>query len=146
MMWLTLGFSLAFFLFMYKFVPLLLATEIGTDVPSRAQPPRGEPDGRRDLAWSFSLAFLLVLSRMKDIRRIFEYHGAEHKVVFNFESGQPVTVENAQKFVTFHPRCGTSFLLVVMVIAMLVYPLLPFDGFAAKFLAPHRAAAGDRRA
>ena len=61
------------------------------------------------------LAFLYVLSRMKDIRRVFEYHGAEHKVVFNFESGQPVTVENAQKFTTFHPRCGTSFLLVVMI-------------------------------
>ena len=60
---------------------------------------------------------------------MFEYHGAEHKVVFNFESGKPVTVENAQKFVTFHPRCGTSFLLVVMVISMVVYALLPFDGF-----------------
>jgi uncharacterized protein YqhQ len=63
---------------------------------------------------------------------MFEYHGAEHKVVFNFESGQPVTVENAQKFVTFHPRCGTSFLFVLMVIAMIVYALLPFDGFWLK--------------
>ena len=80
------------------------------------------------------LGFLFLLSRMKDIRRMFEYHGAEHKVVFNYESGQPVTVENAQKFVTFHPRCGTSFLLVVMVFAILVYPLLPFDGFAAKLM------------
>jgi uncharacterized protein YqhQ len=80
------------------------------------------------------LAFLFVLSMMKDIRRTFEYHGAEHKVVFNYESGQPVTVENAQKFVTFHPRCGTSFLMVVMILAILVYPLLPFDGFLAKFL------------
>ena len=65
---------------------------------------------------------------------MFEYHGAEHKVVFNFESGQPVNVENAQKFVTLHPRCGTSFLLVVMVVAILVYPLLPFDGFVAKLV------------
>jgi uncharacterized protein YqhQ len=72
---------------------------------------------------------------MKDMRRVFEYHGAEHKVVFNFESGQPVNVENAQKFVTFHPRCGTSFLLVVMLIAIPIYALLPFDGFVAKFLA-----------
>jgi uncharacterized protein YqhQ len=72
---------------------------------------------------------------MKDIQRVFEYHGAEHKVVFNFESGQPVTVENAQRFVTWHPRCGTSFLLVVMVIAMIIYALLPFDSFAAKFIA-----------
>ena len=77
----------------------------------------------------------MLISRMKDIRRVFEYHGAEHKVVFNFESGKPVNVENAQKFVTFHPRCGTSFLLVVMLISMLVYALIPFDGFAAKLLA-----------
>jgi uncharacterized protein YqhQ len=55
---------------------------------------------------------------MKDIHRVFEYHGAEHKVVFNFESGQPVTVENAQKFTTFHPRCGTSFLFVVMIVSI----------------------------
>jgi uncharacterized protein YqhQ len=56
-------------------------------------------------------------------------------VVFNFESGQPVNVDNAQKFVTFHPRCGTSFLLVVMLLAIPVYAFLPFDGFVAKFAA-----------
>ena len=60
------------------------------------------------------LGFLYAISRMKDIRRMFQYHGAEHKVVFNFESGKPVNVENAQKFTTFHPRCGTSFLFVMM--------------------------------
>jgi uncharacterized protein YqhQ len=81
------------------------------------------------------LTFLYLLSRMKDIRRVFEYHGAEHKVVFNFESKKPVNVENAQKFVTFHPRCGTSFLLVVMAISMIVYALVPVDGFAARFAA-----------
>ena len=80
------------------------------------------------------LAFLYALSRMKDIRRMFEYHGAEHKVVFNFESGQPVNVANAQKFSTFHPRCGTSFLFVMMILAMPVYALIPFDNFAAKFV------------
>jgi len=131
MMWSTLGFSLLFFLFMYKFVPLLLATEIGKIVPSmHGRFAVNMLDGVLRLV--IFLAFLMVLSRMKDIRRTFEYHGAEHKVVFNYESGQPVTVENAQKFVTFHPRCGTSFLMVVMVIAILVYPLLPFDNFAAK--------------
>ncbi|HWB99457.1 MAG TPA: DUF1385 domain-containing protein, partial [Bryobacteraceae bacterium] len=81
------------------------------------------------------LGFLGLISRMKDIQRVFEYHGAEHKVVFNFESGQPVTVENAQRFVTWHPRCGTSFLLVVMVLAMIVYALLPFDSFTLKLVA-----------
>ena len=76
-------------------------------------------------AWLIFLGFLYGISRWKDIRRVFEYHGAEHKVVFNFESGKPVTVENAQPFTTFHPRCGTSFLLVVMVISMVVYALHP---------------------
>ena len=78
------------------------------------------------------LAFLTLISKMKDIRRVFEYHGAEHKVVFNFESGQPVTVENARGFTTFHPRCGTSFLLVLMVISLLIYALVPVDGFLLK--------------
>jgi uncharacterized protein YqhQ len=80
------------------------------------------------------LTFLFLLSLMKDIRRVFEYHGAEHKVVFNYESGKPVNVETAQTFKTFHPRCGTSFLLVVMTISMIVYALVPVDGFLAKFL------------
>jgi uncharacterized protein YqhQ len=65
---------------------------------------------------------------------MFQYHGAEHKVVFNFESGQEVNVANAQKFSTFHPRCGTSFLFVMMILAMPVYALIPFDNFAAKFV------------
>jgi uncharacterized protein YqhQ len=80
------------------------------------------------------VGFLLLISRMKDIRRMFEFHGAEHKVVFNFESGKPVSVENAQKFVTWHPRCGTSFLFVIMLISMLVYMIVPAPTFAAKMI------------
>ncbi|HEY6390848.1 MAG TPA: DUF1385 domain-containing protein [Bryobacteraceae bacterium] len=130
----TLGFSLLFFLFMYKFVPLVLATQLGHAFPAlHGRLAINLMDGVIRLG--IFLGFLYLLSRMKDIRRTFEYHGAEHKVVFNYESGQPVTVENAQKFVTFHPRCGTSFLIVVMLVALLVYSVLPFDGFLAKFLA-----------
>ena len=133
MMAVPLAFSLLFFLFMYKFVPLLLATEIGKAVPAmHGRLAINLMDGVIRLA--IFLTFLYVLSRMKDIRRMFEFHGAEHKVVFNFESGQPVNVENAQKFVTWHPRCGTSFLLLVMVVAILVYSVLPFDGFVAKLI------------
>jgi uncharacterized protein YqhQ len=72
---------------------------------------------------------------LKDIRRVFQYHGAEHKVVFNFESGQPVTIENAQRFTTFHPRCGTSFLFVIFLLTIPFYALIPFHGFVGKFLA-----------
>jgi uncharacterized protein YqhQ len=78
---------------------------------------------------------MFALSLMKDFHRIFEYHGAEHKVVFNFESGKPVTVENAQQFVTFHPRCGTSFLFVVILVSIVFYMIIPFDGFLPKLLA-----------
>jgi uncharacterized protein YqhQ len=80
------------------------------------------------------LGLLYTLSRLKDIRRVFEYHGAEHRVVFNFESGQPVTVSNAQRFTTFHPRCGTSFLFVVFVMAIPFYALIPFDGFVPRLV------------
>ena len=133
-MGITLGFSLLFFLFMYKFVALAIATQLGSMFPAmHGRLAINLMDGVLRLA--IFLSFLMLLSRMKDIRRTFEYHGAEHKVVFNFESGQPVTVENAQKFVTFHPRCGTSFLIVVMLIALLVYSVLPFDGFLAKLAA-----------
>ena len=131
---LNLGFSLLMFLFMYKFVPLFLATRIGHFLPAAHQ--RLEVnllDGAIRLA--LLLLVLYLISRMKDMRRMFQYHGAEHKVVFNYESGKPVTVENAQQFVTFHPRCGTSFLLVVMLIAIPVYAFLPFDGFVVKLIA-----------
>jgi uncharacterized protein YqhQ len=132
-LYLNIGVSVAFFLFLYKFVPLYLATSLGKWYPAlQGHLAQGMVDGLIRIA--IFLAFLYGISRARDIRRVFEYHGAEHKVVFNFESGKPVTVENAQKFVTFHPRCGTSFLLVVMVISMAVYMLIPFDGFAAKFL------------
>jgi len=120
--------SLGFFFVMYKFVPLFLASRI-------ASTRLGINLWDGVIRIGIFLAFLFLLSRMKDIRRVFEYHGAEHKVVFNFESGKPVTVENAQKFVTFHPRCGTSFLLVLMVIAMVVYAFLPIDNFWLKLTA-----------
>jgi uncharacterized protein YqhQ len=134
MMAANLAFSLGFFIFLYKYVPLFLATKVGQWAPSLSgRIANNLVDGVIRIV--IFLAFLTILSRMKDIRRVFEFHGAEHKVVFNYESGQPVTIPTAQKFVTFHPRCGTSFLLVVMVISMVFYAFLPIDGFAQKFAA-----------
>ncbi|HWQ53765.1 MAG TPA: DUF1385 domain-containing protein [Bryobacteraceae bacterium] len=132
-MTLNMLFSLGFFIFLYKFVPLFLVTSLQKWYPVLSgRVAFNVVDGLIRLA--IFLAFLYAVSRLKDIRRVFEYHGAEHKVVFNFESGQPLTVANAQRFTTFHPRCGTSFLLVVMLISMLVYMAVPFDGFAARFV------------
>ncbi len=130
---LNIVFSLAFFIGLYKFVPLYCATLLGRVVPAvGTRLAINMVDGV--LRILIFLGFLYLLSRMKDIHRVFEYHGAEHRVVFNFESGQPVKVENAQRFVTWHPRCGTSFLMVVMVISMIFYAFLPFDNFWAKFV------------
>jgi uncharacterized protein YqhQ len=129
----SLVFPLAFFIFMYKFVPLYAVTKLAQFYPALGgRLAFNTADGLIRIA--IFLSFLYLISRWGDMRRVWEYHGAEHKVVFNFESGQPVSVENAQRFTTFHPRCGTSFLLVVMVISMVVYAFIPFDGFLAKFL------------
>jgi uncharacterized protein YqhQ len=67
------------------------------------------------------LGYMALLSRVRDLRRVFEYHGAEHKTISCFEAGLPLTPENAQRFSRLHPRCGTSFLLVVMIVAIFVF-------------------------
>jgi len=133
-MTLNLLFSFAFFIFLYKFVPLYLTSLLEKSFPAlHGRIAFNMVDG--GIRMAIFLGFLYMISRWKDIRRVFEYHGAEHKVVFNFESGMPVNVGNAQTFTTLHPRCGTSFLLVVMIVSTLVYTLIPVDGFAAKMAA-----------
>ena len=73
------------------------------------------------------VCYLALVSRMKDIQRVFMYHGAEHKSIFCYENGLELTVENVRKQSRFHPRCGTSFLLIVMVISILVFSIIPWD-------------------
>jgi uncharacterized protein YqhQ len=132
LMALNLAFSFGFFIFLYKLVPLWLTTRLGKVFPAvEGQLAFNLVDGI--IRIGIFLAFLYLISRYRDIHRVFEYHGAEHRVVFNYESGTPVTIENAQKFTTLHPRCGTSFLLVVMAISMVIYALVPVSGFVAKF-------------
>ena len=80
------------------------------------------------------LAYLLAISRLKDIQRVFKYHGAEHKVVHTCEDGAELTVENARQRLTAHPRCGTSFLMFVMVVSILVFSLFKFHVFWAILL------------
>lgn len=70
------------------------------------------------------LIYIVVISRMQDIQRVFQYHGAEHKVIHTYEAGEELTVENARKYSTLHPRCGTSFLLIVMVVSIFLFAFL----------------------
>ena len=82
----------------------------------------------------FFLAYLIGISRFRDIHRVFMYHGAEHKVVFNYERRLPLTVENAAAQSRLHPRCGTSFLLFVLLVSILVFALIPKSApFLVKF-------------
>ncbi len=73
------------------------------------------------------LVYVSLVSKMQDIRRVFEYHGAEHKTIFCYESGEELTVENARKFSRLHPRCGTSFLLIVMVVSIILFSFISWE-------------------
>ena len=75
------------------------------------------------------LLYVMLISRLKDIQRVFQYHGAEHKAIYNYESGQALTVENARKFSPLHPRCGTSFLLIVVVVSIFVFAFMGLHPF-----------------
>jgi uncharacterized protein YqhQ len=125
-------FSIGFFIFMYKFLPLAAATglkerfgQLNNSIVFNLV------DGAIRLA--LFLLFIWGVSLWQDIRRVYQYHGAEHKTVFAFESHDPLTIKNAQRYVTFHPRCGTSFLMTVMLISIVVYALVPVTTFWARF-------------
>jgi uncharacterized protein YqhQ len=125
-------FSVGFFIFMYKFLPLVAATEL-----KRVNPVFGQQivfnlvDGVIRIA--LFLFFIWAVSLWRDIHRVYEYHGAEHKTVYAFENGDPLETSAVQKYSTYHPRCGTSFLMTVMLISILVYTVIPVTTFWARF-------------
>ncbi|MEA4847708.1 MAG: DUF1385 domain-containing protein [Clostridiaceae bacterium] len=80
------------------------------------------------------LGYILAISRMKDIRRVFEYHGAEHKSIFCYEHGEELTVENVRKYGRLHPRCGTSFLFIVMIVSILLFSMFSWSGVLMRLL------------
>src|ERR1700691_4355898 len=129
---LNMAFSIAFFIFMYKYLPLLATTEL-----KRVNPVFGQQimfnlvDGL--IRITMFLLFVWGVSLWKDIRRVYEYHGAEHKTVFAFENGDPLETAAVQKYSTYHPRCGTSFLMTVMIISMIVYMFIPVTTFWGRF-------------
>lgn len=72
--------------------------------------------------------YLWLVSKMEDIRRTFSYHGAEHKTIACYESGQPLTVENVKKHSRFHPRCGTSMMFIILIVSIIVFSFVPWKG------------------
>jgi uncharacterized protein YqhQ len=118
-------FALAMSLFLFKFLPLWL-----TDFLSH----RFEIIQQNYLVYNlldgvikstFFVAYIALLSLLPDVRRVFQYHGAEHKSIMTYEQGLALTVENAQKQTRFHPRCGTSFILIVFLLSVFVFTAIP---------------------
>ena len=131
-----LGFGLAFFLFM--FLPIQATTGLDSLLTKWFG---------IELGWFKNLIegllkilifvlYLSAVSLMKDIKRTFEYHGAEHKTIFCYESGEELTPENVKKFKRFHPRCGTSFIFVILIISILIFslPFVPWDNKLLRML------------
>lgn len=124
----TLALSFAFGIGLFVAVPHLLTWGVG-------EWSGGDSEGKTmsfhlidgAIKMAMFIAYLWAISQLKDIRRVFQYHGAEHKAIFAYEMGEPLTVEAAAKYTTLHPRCGTSFLLNVILISILLFSaLFPF--------------------
>jgi uncharacterized protein YqhQ len=128
----NIAISVGFFIFMYKYLPLLATTELKKSHPALSgQIMFNLVDGLIRLA--LFIVFIWGTSLLADIRRVYEYHGAEHKTVFAFENDDPLTTGAVQTYPTWHPRCGTSFLMTVMIISIFVYMLIPVTTFWARF-------------
>ena len=124
-MGLTFTFALCFGIFLFFLIPLFLTKWLRFAIPmiSTSGILFNLVDGIIRLI--IFLAYLWAISFFKEIQRIFEYHGAEHKSIFAFEAGEVLTPDRVKGFSYLHPRCGTSFLLIVMVVSILVFALIP---------------------
>jgi len=120
----TMVLALAFALGLFLALPLVLTQLLGSQYSAfKGNVLFNLTDGA--IRVGLFLGYVSGISFMKDIRRVFEYHGAEHKAIGAYEAGEQLTVENARKYTCIHPRCGTSFLMVVMVLSILLFSLIP---------------------
>ncbi|MCG6551816.1 MAG: DUF1385 domain-containing protein [Candidatus Magnetominusculus sp. LBB02] len=122
---LTMVFAFVMGIGIFLFLPLYI-----TKLIAAVLPPIGESSFLFNIAdgvlrVGFFIVYIFIISQWKDMRRIFEYHGAEHKVIFAFEAGTDMEISSIQKFGTYHPRCGTSFLFIVMLMSILVFSVIP---------------------
>jgi uncharacterized protein YqhQ len=120
----TIAFALLFAVGLFFLLPAGLTNLFADDIPNSLVFVVIE----KLVRITIFLAYLALISRMPDLQRVFEYHGAEHKTISCYEADEPLTPENAQRYSRFHPRCGTSFLLLVMIVAIVVFaPLGKLD-------------------
>ncbi len=121
----SISFALVFALALFKFVPLLIASflEKNNTLVQNHYLLFNAIDGIVKIA--LFIGYVAVISLMGDVRRLFEYHGAEHSAVNCYEAKKPLEVDHVRRFTTLHPRCGTSFILIVLILSILVYTFIP---------------------
>ncbi|KAF0179682.1 MAG: hypothetical protein FD164_1996 [Nitrospirae bacterium] len=133
---LSIGMALVLAIALFKFLPLLAATGLGAVYEGVAKSSFlfNLIDGVTRVFIFF--LYIMAIGFWGEMKRIYQYHGAEHKVIYAFEANEELTVENARKYTPFHPRCGTSFLLIVMIISIMAFMFIPQEWtFAEKLLA-----------
>lgn len=116
--------SVVFAILLFVVVPTIAARFLGSSIKSPIMLNAFEGL----LRIIIFLIYITAISRMRDIQRVFEYHGAEHKTVHCYENDEDLTVENVKKYSTIHPRCGTSFIMIVMIISILIFSFLGWPG------------------
>ena len=119
--WLSMGFALLVGVGLFMYTPMFL-----TDFIRKDQNPALFNLSAGAIRFVIFFLYLFLISKMKDVKRVFEYHGAEHKAIFAYEAGKTVTVDSARPYRTHHPRCGTSFLLIAGFSCVIVFAFLDF--------------------
>lgn len=128
----TILIAVVFALFLFKFIPLFL-TQLIDNKLKFSSVSFNITDGLIKLI--ILVSYIYIISRMKDIKRVFQYHGAEHKTVNCYESKMPLTIKNVKKFSTVHKRCGTTFIFLVIFTSIIVYIFIPKEySFSLKLL------------
>ena len=112
---------LGVFLFLPSFLFTLIENAVSADISMWKSTFEGV------LKLALFIAYMAIVAQMKDIRRTYEYHGAEHKTIACYEAGKELTVENVRPMTRFHPRCGTSFIIITLLVSILVYTLIPLE-------------------
>lgn len=116
----VLGFALAFLIFF--FLPVFIFNKLNAWTDLKLTPWQGTIEGCMKII--IFVLYMTLVSQMKDIKRLFKYHGAEHKSIACYEAGEELTVENVKKCCRFHPRCGTSFMFVMLILSIVIVTLL----------------------
>ncbi len=129
--WATTSFALILGILLFILLPTFLVRFLLASTP---QIPLVMNISEGALRLLIFLGYLVAISRMKDIQRVFQYHGAEHMVIHCYEAGMPLTVENSRKFSPLHTRCGTSFLLLVMVISIIFFSFFGWPNLGVRIL------------